>query len=252
MDVSEMSRVPPPFGEAPTVAMVPVTPVGSAGDPPPAGSAGAPATAAPYQHCDECGSPVDAAQRYCVACGAHRRHVDDPAARYLGQTTSRSRTSPAAAAGGSRSARAARSRGLGTALILALIPVAAAVGVLVGRSSNNDDAQLIRELAHRQAVVQSAATTTAPTAATTAAARTSTAGARDRGKVKHVHRSASTNGTGKGNSTTQYGSVSQITSTKPSQAQEQQGAQETQKVQKSTGSDYVNGQSNLPGTVVVP
>ena len=52
--------------------------------------------------------------------------------------------------------------------------------------------------------------------------------------------------------TTQNGSVTQIAGSKPTQAQEQQGAQATQQVQKSTGKSYVNGQSGLPATVVVP
>ena len=46
--------------------------------------------------------------------------------------------------------------------------------------------------------------------------------------------------------------MTQIAGSKPTKAQEQQGAQDTQKVQKSTGKTYVNQQNNLPGTVVVP
>src|ERR1700677_4722904 len=100
MDVSEISHVPAPsFGEAPTMPLVPE--LGSTN--PEAPFAGASAAAAEtYQQCDECAAPVDKAQRYCVACGAHRRHVDDPATRYLSQATARSRTGRGAATSGRR------------------------------------------------------------------------------------------------------------------------------------------------------
>ena len=63
---------------------------------------------------------------------------------------------------------------------------------------------------------------------------------------------SSTHKAAKADASTQYGTVTQIAGSKPTKAQEQQGAQATQKVQKSTGKSYVNQQNNLPGTVVVP
>jgi hypothetical protein len=249
MDVSEISRLPAPsLGEAPTLPLAP-----EPADPGTAFAGESPA-AEPYQQCDECGAPVDKAQRYCVACGAHRRHVNDPAARYLSHATARSRTSRAAAAPGRTPRSGGRSRGLGTALVLALIPVVAAVGVMVGRSSNNNDARLIQQLAKRQAAV-----VTSPAAGATTTASTATAAAaagRTRRHAKASKRSgtstSATKNAGKVISTTQYGSVTQIAGSKPTQAQEQQGRAATQQVQKSTGKNYVNGQSSLPGTVVVP
>jgi len=243
MDVSEITRLPPPpLGEAPTMALVPA---------PEAAVAGESHAAQPYQQCDECGAPVDPDQRYCVACGAHRRHVNDPAARYLSQAGARSRGSRAA--GSPRAPRSGgRSRGLGTALVLALIPVVAAVGVLAGRSSNNSDAKLIQELAKRQAAV----VTSAAAAPTTASAAGAPAGAKAAHQAKKSNTSgkntSSTKNAGKVVSTTQNGSVTQIAGSKPTQAQEQQGAAAAQQVQKSTGKSYVNGQSGLPSTVVVP
>ncbi len=98
-----------------------------------------------YEQCAGCGAPVDHAQRYCVVCGTHRRHVRDPAARYLAGKTRRSR--PAAAP--SAPARGARSSNLLTALILAMIQLAIGLGVLVGRASNNGDGKLLAALAKR-------------------------------------------------------------------------------------------------------
>jgi hypothetical protein len=124
--------------------------------PPDLGSTTAPSdpgstTAQPVLACDECGAPVDAEQRYCVVCGAHRRNVNDPATRYLSQSSAKSRRSKAGAAA-RRSPQFGGFRGASLALVIviALIPVAAAVGVLAGRSSNNDDSNLISALKHRQ------------------------------------------------------------------------------------------------------
>lgn len=94
-----------------------------------------------YEHCDECGTPVDKAQRYCVSCGARRRHVRDPAARFLSGAASRSRRAPRPVSTTKKSAS-----NLGLALVLAVIPLAVGVGVLLGRSSTNGDAKLIAAL----------------------------------------------------------------------------------------------------------
>ena len=101
-----------------------------------------------YPDCEQCGAPVEKTQRYCVVCGTHRRHVSDPAARYLAAATSKARTG--AAAPRSRGTAAKRSHGLGTALVLAVIPLAVGLGVLVGRASNNGDDKLIAALRAQQ------------------------------------------------------------------------------------------------------
>ena len=94
-------------------------------------------TASASQRCDECGALVEDRQRYCVMCGAHRRHVHDPAARYLSEASARARS--AARAGAARphprrtSALSARVR---LWLAIALIPVALAVGLALGSSSS--------------------------------------------------------------------------------------------------------------------
>jgi hypothetical protein len=234
MHVTENPPLTPPASEAPTVV------------------AGASQT---HQLCDECGAPVDAAQRYCVACGAHRRHVDDPAARYLSRATARGRGAPPA--GTAPRPSRSRTRGLGTALLLAVIPVAVAVGVMVGRSSNNQDSQLIQALARRQgAVVAAGSTTSAGQSTSTVAATRKVSHARPSHRAKWTahatNATPSTKNAGKVISTTQYGSAQQITGFKPTRSEQQQGAQATQQVQKSKGQSYVNSQSNLPSQVVVP
>jgi hypothetical protein len=108
--------------------------------------------------CDECSAPVEEEQRYCVVCGAHRRHVEDPASRYLSELTARSRTKRAATV--ARPSRPpARGLGLGLAVALALVPAAAAVGVVAERSSNNGNAKLIQALVRERAAANADATT---------------------------------------------------------------------------------------------
>lgn len=205
------------------------------------------------QQCDECGAPVDKDQRYCVACGAHRRHVNDPAARYLTQATAGSRSKKAAATARKEPTAGARFRGLGLALAIALIPVAAAAGVIAGRSSNNNDAKLIHALAQHQSAVG----TTTTVQASTARGSSTQAKTVAHPKGKHHARTASpkspsTRNAGKVLSRTNNGTAQQITGFRPTHAQEQQGQSETKKVQKSTGKSYVTGQNNLPSQVVVP
>ena len=130
----------------------------------------------------------------------------------------------------------------------------AAVGVLVGRSSNNQDAKLIQALTRNQAArASSIAPTSTPTSTGASNSVTTHTGAHKAKSRKRSSRKASSAKTHQAaSSTTQFGSVSQIAGSKPTKAEEQQGAQDTQKVQKSTGKTYVNGQSGLPSTVVVP
>jgi hypothetical protein len=105
---------------------------------------------AAYERCDQCSSPVEASQRYCVVCGARHKRADDPVARYLAVATSRSR-----AAKTSRPARAGKRRapGLGTAAVIAAIPLAVALGVIVGRANSAGDAKLIAALRAQKAPV---------------------------------------------------------------------------------------------------
>jgi hypothetical protein len=249
MDLSEITHASPPALDDASAA--PTTPMPAVGSPPAVGST--PATT--YQQCDECAAPVDTDQRYCVSCGAHRRNVNDPAARYLSHATAKSRTSRVVA--GQRRPRPTGNgvRGLGVALLLALVPAAAAVGVLAGRSSNNQDAKLIQALERNQAA-RAATTTPTSTATTAAAAQSSATTHTGTHKATSRKRSSGEASSAKSHkaasSTTKFGSVSQIAGAKPTKAQEQQGAQDAQQVQKSTGKTYVNGQSGLPSTVVVP
>jgi hypothetical protein len=245
---------------------------GSVTPPPELGSATPPpdptaATAQPVLACDECGAPVDADQRYCVVCGAHRRNVNDPATRYLSQASAKARRSKTGVAA-RRPSQFGGSRGASLALVIviALIPVAAAVGVLAGRSSNNDDSNLISALKHRQssaaqttvvhkkAAAGSAAVVSSTNqhhaANTSAKSKSSKSSTGSKGSKGSKSGSGSSNG--KTTSKTSNTSSAKIVGFKATNSQKQQGAAATQKVQKSTGKNFVNGQNSLPGEVVVP
>jgi hypothetical protein len=123
-------------------------------------------TTTTYEPCGACGAPLDEQQRYCVECGTSRRHPGDPVARYFADAAARRRVPPPAAgpvvaAGG----RHVENRWIAAAL--ALIPVAAAIGVLVGHHGNGgtSDAQLLAALRGSGAAAGSAAPAGSPAAA---------------------------------------------------------------------------------------
>jgi|ERR1019366_5628636 hypothetical protein len=99
---------------------------------------------AAYEACDQCGAPVEASQRYCVVCGTRRKHAYDPAAQFLSGATSRARAAAVPVRGSGPRRR--RSFGLATAAVLAAIPLAVAVGVLVGHSGDSADQRLLAAL----------------------------------------------------------------------------------------------------------
>jgi hypothetical protein len=113
-----------------------------------------------YEPCGQCGAPLGDNQRYCVVCGTNRRHPEDPVARYLANAARRPAPAPARPP-------ASRSDGKWVAVALALLPVAAGIGVMVGNSggSSSDD-KLLAALRDRPAAV---GTGSASTAAATSA-----------------------------------------------------------------------------------
>lgn len=103
-----------------------------------------------YQPCAQCGAPLDDAQRYCVFCGASRHHAADPVALYLGAARQRPASSAPPTAVAERSSRSDR----WLVLALALLPLVAAGGVLVGRGSSGNDTLLEALRAQKAPIVQ--------------------------------------------------------------------------------------------------
>jgi hypothetical protein len=202
-------------------------------------------TAAEPAHCDECGAPVDRNQRYCVNCGAHRRHVPDPASRHFSQATAGTHAAGGAAGSGVRPVAPRRLPSLALALVLAVIPVAVAVGVEVGRSSNNDDSRLISELSRSQAQLAATSRAGTATAATTTPALTTTTAAAKRTSK----RSGSSKRSGHAHHATSTSASPSNLNSAPSASQNQQGASIVSKLQHTNGTSYLN---QLPSQVSVP
>jgi hypothetical protein len=97
-----------------------------------------------YATCEECGAPLDEKQRYCVSCGARRRDKGGPAVQYFASAGKRSRRGTAKATGTSGPRAAA-------VLFFVVLPVAVAIGVLVGKGNGNNDQDLADAIKNLQA-----------------------------------------------------------------------------------------------------
>jgi hypothetical protein len=197
-----------------------------------------------FESCEQCASPVDEKQRYCVVCGSRRKHVPDPALQHLASAGARTRDAAKARTPGGR---ARRSAGLGTALVIAVIPIAVALGLLIGRGDNGSDAKVLAALraAHAPVVNVTAGGGSTESASTNDSTSSSTS--------KHKKSGKSSGSSGKVLNKTKYGSFNSVAQIKPpSQTQLNQGAQVVQHDQSNTNQSYVNQQKGLPNVIPVP
>src|SRR6187551_759654 len=93
-----------------------------------------------YEPCGTCGAPLESSQRYCVNCATRRPDAANPAAQYLAAGGARRNRVAAAAPAGSAARRPGESPStrLAAVMFFALLPIAVGVGILVGRSGNDD------------------------------------------------------------------------------------------------------------------
>ena len=114
------------------------------------------AAEASYEACQECGSPLDRRQRYCVSCGARRGDVSNPSSTYFAAASRRRRTGGARPAAAATPPSTSRAAAVG---FFALLPIAVAIGVLVGRNgSGSNDEDLLKALRSRNAAVAATGT----------------------------------------------------------------------------------------------
>jgi hypothetical protein len=186
-----------------------------------------------YEPCEECGALLDPQQRYCVNCAARRANGANPSSRYFATMSQRARR-PAARppAKGSSASRAA------AVGFFALLPVAVALGVLVGRSDGGDgESQALLEALRRQ---ESAVASSPATGATGASAK----------KAKGRKASKSGKG-GKVVAHTSNGALHQVTGYKPSKKVEAEDTHLVEANPEQTGENYIKAQQNLPDVIVV-
>jgi hypothetical protein len=194
-------------------------------------------TQSQFEPCEECGSPLDPQQRYCVNCAARRGNGANPSSRYFAAMSQRARRpairpSAVKPSSGSRAAAVA---------FFALLPIAVAIGVVVGRSGNDSgENEALLEALHRQEVAQ---------ASTPAAGVATTANAGKKTKAKKAK--ASSKGDGKVEAQTSNGTVHEVTGFKPTKQKTEEDTAIVAENPEQSGENYIKAQQNLPDVTVV-
>jgi hypothetical protein len=189
-----------------------------------------------YEPCEECGASLDPQQRYCVNCAARRGNGANPASRYFATMSKKARRPlsrpPAKAGPGSRAAAVG---------FFALLPIAVALGVVVGRSDSgsSDNAALLQALRNQEAAT-----------ATSTAEPTTTATSTQKNKKSKTEKKAEKDG-GKVVAKTKNGTVHQVTGYHPSKAKEEADTKLVEENPEQTGENYIKAQQNLPDVIVV-
>jgi hypothetical protein len=190
-----------------------------------------------YEPCEECGAPLDPQQRYCVNCAARRGNGANPSSRYFAAMSKKARrplTRPPAKAGTSSRAAAVG--------FFALLPIAVALGVVVGRgdSGGSENEALLRALRNQEAAV-----------ASNSAGATTTAAANPKAKKAAKAKNGVAKGGGKVVVKTKNGTVHQVTGFVPSQKKTEEDTKLVEENPDQTGENYVKAQQNLPDVIVV-
>jgi len=187
-----------------------------------------------FEPCEECGAPMDPQQRYCVNCAARRGNGANPASRYFATMSKRARRPLVGPP--PKQAPTSRAAAVG---FFALLPIAVALGVMVGKSNSGEDNSdaLLQALRERQgAAVAAAPATTAATPKAKKAAK----GAKEKAK-----------GEGKVIAHTSNGDVHSVTDFHASKQKEEEDTQIVAENPEQTGENYIKAQQNLPDVIVV-
>lgn len=202
--------------------------------------------------CEECGAPMDPQQRYCVECAARRGNGSNPASRYFAAMSKKSRrpltkSQAKAPGGGSRAAAVG---------FFALLPIAVALGVVVGRSGGSGDSNeeaLLRAL-HQAEKQQVAAAPVEEEVATTTKADEKESKAKGKGKKSSAKSNAKKGGEdnhGKVLNKTKNGTVHEVTGYEPTKEAEEADTKLVEENPEQTGENYIKAQQNLPDVTVV-
>lgn len=189
-----------------------------------------------YEPCEECGAPLDAQQRYCVNCAARRGNGANPSSRYFASMSKKARRPLT----GPRRKPAATSRAAAVGFF-ALLPIAVAIGVVVGRSNtdNGGEEALLQALKGQESGLAS----TAEPAATGSSSK-------DAKNKSKAEKAEDKNG-GKVVAKTKNGLVHQVTGYKPSQKKIEEDTKLVEENPEQTGENYIKAQQNLPDVIVV-
>jgi hypothetical protein len=213
-----------------------------------------PTRARGYEPCEECGAPLDPQQRYCVECAARRGNGSNPSSRYFAAMSKKSRrpltrSQAKKPGGGSRAAAVA---------FFALLPIAVALGVVVGRSGSGDSNEeaLLRALHQAESRPVAQVPAAEETTTTNGAEKNAkgSKGPKNGGKAKE-----SSKGTkhahgfdGKNTTNSKQGAVKKIEEYEPSKQDVEEDAEIVKNNPAQTGKTYIEAQQNLPEVTVVP
>lgn len=206
-----------------------------------------------YEPCEECGAPLDPQQRYCVECAARRGNGSNPSSRYFAAMSKKSRRPLIKGQGKQRNGGGSRAAAVG---FFALLPIAVALGVVVGRSgsgSSNEEALLnALHKAEKQQVAAApvaAEETAAPTAtAAKKASKTGAAKSKATSKKSTSNAKASTN---KNTTNSKQGAVEKVEGFEPSKEAVEEDTKLVEENPEQTGENYIKAQQNLPEVIVV-
>lgn len=198
------------------------------------------AHAAAWELCDHCQAPLAERQRYCVVCGARRVHADDPAARYFVEQARRVRAGETAPVSRSATASSDASR-LRFALVFALLPLVAALGIFVGRGNSSDQALVDALKAQKAPIVN-------VIGGGAAASDTSNDGGSGSGGSKGKSDPAKGDVIAK----TRYGTARSLTDSRVTPQQLEESRRALRHIVESKGRAYVEQQRDLPDQIVIP
>jgi hypothetical protein len=203
-----------------------------------------------YEPCEECGAPLDPQQRYCVNCAARRGNGSNPSSRYFAAMSKKARR-PLTKGQASRPGGGSRAAAVG---FFALLPIAVALGVVVGRSGSNDgnEEALLKALKRQEASREvAAAPAETPSATTTGKAKTGAKNAKTSKKAAAKNAKAAKEGPGKILNKTKNGVVHEVTGYKPTKQSEEEDTKIVEANPEQTGENYIKAQQNLPDVTVV-
>jgi hypothetical protein len=191
-----------------------------------------------HEPCEECGAAMDPQQRYCVNCAARRGNGANPSSRYFAAMSAKARK-PLVGPKKEKAPASSRAAAVG---FFALLPIAVALGVIVGRgdSGGSDNEALIQALRAQEG----AATTTASGAGSTSNA--------DKSKAKNKAKADKSSAKGEGKVTkTDNGDVHEVANFKASKEKEETDTKLVEENPEQVGDDYIKAQQNLPDVIVV-
>lgn len=193
-----------------------------------------------YEPCAECGAAMDPQQRYCVNCAARRGNGANPSSRYFATMSARARK-PLVGPKKEKAAPASRAAAVG---FFALLPIAVALGVIVGRGSGSDG--------NSEALLEALRAQQGAAVASTGASDTATANADTPKGKKAAAKSAKAEKKGEGKVThTDNGDVHEVTNFKASEAKKETDTKLVEENPEQVGDDYIKAQQNLPDVIVV-